>query len=243
VKFNMKLGLPEKFKRQKEPKVVVKKSLKTDENAVYDWITGEEAGEIRKGIVNKDNVMIAYEVKTLAGNVVQYPADQLEATKEGYILLPIWLKHAKSSCGRLVDSQKRLDELRKMLEKNAISIETFTEMAKVTFNLDLVKDSESSIVEVDTRLDDLVKERIRMEQEIYSLDIKRRVGLIGRVEYAQASLELTDAYKRALAHVEEVKELRDNLVKTLTRMKETEEIPEEEIEKIKSRRYEIRVTL
>ncbi len=153
------------------------------------------------------------------------------------------MKNAKSSCGRLVDAQKKLDELRKMLEKNAISLETFTEMAKVTFNVELVKDSESSIVEVDTHLDDLLKEKTRLEQEIYSLDIKRRVAIIGRVEYAQASLELTDAYRRALAHIEEVKELRDSLVKTLTRMKEAEEVPEEEIEKIKSRRYEIRVTL
>lgn len=241
--MNFKPKLPGMFKREKEPKVVVKKSPKSDENAVYDWITGEEAGEIRKAIVNKENVIIAYEVKYRGGNIVQHPADQLEATKEGYVLLPIWLKNGKSSCGRLVDAQKRLDELRKMLEKNAISLETFTEMAKVTFNIDLVKSSESSIVEVDARLDELLKEKNRVEQEIYSLDIKRRVGLIGRVEYAEASLELTDAYKRALAHMEEVRALRDSLVKTLTRMKETEEVPEEEIEKIKNRRYEIRVTL
>ena len=241
MKFKVKF--PERFKREKEQKVVVKKPLKTDENVVFDWITGEESGEIRKQIVNKENVLIAYEVKHRGGNIVQHPADQLEATREGYILLPIWLKNAKSSCGRLVDAQKKLDELRKMLEKNAISLETFTEMAKVTFNVELVKDSESSIVEVDTHLDDLLKEKTRLEQEIYSLDIKRRVAIIGRVEYAQASLELTDAYRRALAHIEEVKELRDSLVKTLTRMKEAEEVPEEEIEKIKSRRYEIRVTL
>lgn len=232
-----------KFRRKKEPKVVVRKPIKRDENAVYDWITGEETGEIRKAITNRENVIIAYEIKYLAGNIVQHPADQLEATPEGYILLPIWLKVAKSSCGRLVDAQKRLDELRRMLEKNAISLETFNEMAKVTFNLGIVRESESSIVEVDTNLDELMKEKLRLEQEIYSLDIKRRVGLIGRVEYAQASLELTDAYTRTLAHIEEVKELRGSLVKTLTRIKEREEVPEEEIEKIRSRKYEIRMTL
>jgi hypothetical protein len=237
------LKFPGRFRRKKEPKVIVKKSPRMDENAVYDWITGEEVGEIRKVITNKDGVIVAYEIKYMAGNIVQHPADQLEATKEGYILLPIWLKNAKSSGSRLIDAQKRLNELRRMLEKNAISLETFTEMAKIAFNMDLVKDSESSIVEVDTNLDDLLREKTRLEQEIYSLDIKRRVGLIGRVEYAQASLELTDAYKRVLAHIEEVKELRDNLVKTLTHMKETEEVPEEEMEKIKSRKYEIRITL
>jgi hypothetical protein len=232
-----------KFRRKKEPRVVVRKSIDRDENVVYDWITGEEIGELRKAITNKENVIIAYEIKYLAGNIVQHPADQIEAAEDAYILLPLWVKNGKSSCARLVDSQKRLDELRRMVEKNAISLETFNEMAKVTFNLDLVKDSESSIVEVDTHLDELIKERTRIEQEIYSLDIKRRVGLIGRVEYAQASLELTDAYKRTLAHIEEIKELRDSLVKTLTRIKEMEEVPEEEIEKIKNRRYEIKITL
>ncbi len=237
------MKLPGKFRRKKEPTVVVRKPIDRDENVVYDWITGEETGELRKAITNKENVIIAYEIKYLAGNIVQHPADQIEASEDAYILLPIWVKNAKSSCARLVDSQKRLDELRRMVEKNAISLETFNEMAKVTFNLDLVKDSETSIVEVDTHLDELIKERIRIEQEIYSLDIKRRVGLIGRVEYAQASLELTDAYKRTLAHIEEIRELRDSLVKTLTRIKEMEEVPEEEIEKIKNRRYEIRITL
>lgn len=237
------MKLPGKFRRKKEPTVVVRKPIDRDENVVYDWITGEETGELRKAITNKENVIIAYEIKYLAGNIVQHPADQIEAADDAYILLPIWVKNAKSSCARLVDSQKRLDELRRMVEKNAISLETFNEMAKVTFNLDLVKDSETSIVEVDTHLDELLKERVRIEQEIYSLDIKRRVGLIGRVEYAQASLELTDAYKRTLAHIEEIRELRDSLVKTLTRIKEMEEVPEEEIEKIKNRRYEIRITL
>lgn len=237
------MKLPGKFRRKKEPTVVVRKPIDRDENVVYDWITGEETGELRKAITNKENVIIAYEIKYLAGNIVQHPADQIEASEDAYILLPIWVKNAKSSCARLVDSQKRLDELRRMVEKNAISLETFNEMAKVTFNLDLVKDSETSIVEVDTHLDELIKERVRIEQEIYSLDIKRRVGLIGRVEYAQASLELTDAYKRTLAHIEEIRELRDSLVKTLTRIKEMEEVPEEEIEKIKNRRYEIRITL
>lgn len=237
------MDLLDKFRRKKKPQILLKKSAKTDENTVYDWITGEEVGEIRKTITNKENTVIAYEVKYLGGNIVQHPADQLEATKEGYVLLPIWLKDAKGNCGRLVDAQKRLDELRRMLEKNAISLETFTEMAKVTFNMELVKQSESSIVEVDTRLEELIKEKNKLEQEIYSLDIRRRVGIIGRVEYAKASLELTDAYKRALAHIEEVKELRDSLVKTLNRIKEREEVPEEEIEKIRSRKYEIRVTL
>ena len=69
------------------------------------------------------------------------------------------------------------------------------------------------------------------------------MGIIGRVDYAKASMELTEAYKRALAHLEEVKELRSSLVETLNRIKEMEEVPREEIEKIKDRRYEIRVNL
>ncbi len=237
------MKLFDKLKRNKEPKVLIKKGPKSEENAIYDWMTSEEIGEIRKTVTNKENVLIAYEIKYLAGNIVQHPADQVEATKEGYILLPLWLKDAKVSCGRLVDSQKRLDELRTMLEKNAISLETFTEMAKITFNMELINQSEKSIVEADTQLSQLNQEKNRLEQEIYSLDIKRRVGIIGRVEYAKASLELTDAYKRTLTHVEEVKELRGNLVNTLNRLKEKEEVPQEEIEKIKSRKYEVHVTL
>ena len=66
---------------------------------------------------------------------------------------------------------------------------------------------------------------------------------MGRVEYAKASLELTDAYKRSLSRIDETKALRDSLVNTLNRLKEKEEIPQEEIEKIKSRKYEIHVTL
>jgi len=237
------LKLFDRLKREKEAEIIIKRDPKSDENAVYDWITGEEIGEIRKTITNKDNGIIAYEIKYLAGNIVQHPADQLEATKEGYVLLPIWLKDAKVYCGRLVDSQKRLDELRRMLEKNAISLETFTEMAKVTFNMELVSQSEKSIVEVDMQMEGLLKEKNRLEQEIYSLDIKRRVGVIGRVEYAKASLELTEAYKRSLSRIDETKALRDSLVNTLNRLKEKEEIPQEEIEKIKSRKYEIHVTL
>ncbi|RLI36132.1 hypothetical protein DRO55_04110 [Candidatus Bathyarchaeota archaeon] len=232
-----------KFRRGKRVEVTVKRDPKTDENAVFDWITGEEIGEIRKAITNKDNVVIAYEVKYLAGNIVQHPADQLEATKDGYILLPIWLKNAKASCGRLIDAEKKLNELKRMLEKNAISLETFTEMAKVTFNMDLVNQSERSIIETDARLSELLEEKDRLEREIYSLDVKRRVGVMSRVEYAKASLELTDAYKRVLSHIEEVKELRSNLVNTLNRLKEMEEIPEEELEKIRNRKYEIRITL
>jgi len=238
------LGILDRFrKRKKSAAVIIKKDPKTDENTVFDWITGEEIGEIRKTITNKDNVIIAYEIKYLAGNIVQHPADQLEATKEGYVLLPIWLKNAKVSCERLIDAQKKLSELKRMLEKNAISLETFTEMAKVTFNMELISQSERSIVETDTRLSELLEEKDRLEREIYSLDVKRRVGIVSRVEYAKASLELADAYKRVLSHIEEVKELRSKLVNILRRLKEMEEIPEEEIEKIRSRRYEIRVTL
>jgi hypothetical protein len=238
------LGLLNKLRKKKDiPTPIVKKSPETDETSVFDWITGEEIGEIRKVVTDKETRIIAYEIKYLAGNIIQHPADQVEVTKTGYILLPIWLKTAKGSCGRLVDAQKRLSELKQMLGKNAISLETFTEMAKVTFNMELVNQSESSIVEVDTHLAELEKEKMRLEQEIYSLDIKRKVGIIGRVDYAKASLELTDAYKRNLSHLEEVKEMRDNLVETLDRIKEMEEIPREEIEKIKERKYEIRVTL
>ena len=237
-----KLGLLGKLFKDKETPIV-KRAPKTDENAVFDWITGEEIGEIRKVVTSKDETVIAYEVEYLAGNIIQHPADQLEATKAGYILLPIWLKTAKGSCGRLVDAQKRLGELRRMLKKNAISLETFTEMAKVTFNMELVNQSESSIVEVDTQLAELEDTKKHLEQEIYSLDIKRRVGVIGRVDYAKASLELTDAYKRTLSHLEEVTDLRHNLVETLNRLKEMEEIPSEQIKKIKERKYEIRVTL
>jgi len=239
----IKLGIFDRLRKKEESPILVKKEPKTDENAIFEWISGEEIGEIKKMITNKENTVIAYEVKYLAGNIVQHPSDQIEVTKEGYILLPIWLKNAKTSCGRLVDAQKRLDELRKMLEKNAISLETFTEMAKVTFNLELVSDSERSIVEVDRQLEELTKEKGKLEQEIYSLDIKRRVGIIGRVEYAKVSLELTEAYKRTLTHIKETEDLRVSLVNTLNRIKEMEDIPEDEIEKVKSRKYEIRVTL
>ena len=54
---------------------------------------------------------------------------------------------------------------------------------------------------------------------------------------------MTDAYKRALSHFEEVIELRGNLVETLNRIKEMEEVPSEEMEKIRDRQYEIRVNL
>lgn len=237
------MGLLAKIRGKKVPAPIVQRGPSTDENSVFDWITGEEVGEIRKVVTDKDDKVIAYEIKYFGGNVIQHPADQVEATKTGYILLPIWLKVAKESCGRLVDAQKRLSELKQMLGKNAISLETFTEMAKVTFNMELINQSEGSIVEVDTRLTELEEEKKRLEQEIYSLDIRRKVGIIGRVEYAKASLELTDAYKRNLSHLEEVRELRKSLVETLNGLKEMEEVPLEEIEKIKERRYEIKVTL
>lgn len=238
------MGLLDRLRKgEKGPAPIVERGPKTDENAVFDWASGEEVGEVRKVVTDRDGNAIAYELKYQAGNIIQHPSDQLEATKTGYILLPIWLKAARGSCGRLVDAQKRLSELRETLKKNAISLETFTEMAKVTFNMELVNQSESSIVEVDTQLAELRKEKTRLEQEIYSLDIKRRVGVIGRVDYAKASLELTDAYKRVLSHLEEAEELRGSLVGTLNRIKEMEEIPREDIQKIKERKYEIRVTL
>jgi hypothetical protein len=229
--------------RKKSSKILIKKEPKSDDTTVYDWLTGEEIGEIRKTITNKENIAIAYEIKYFGGNIVQHTADQIEVTEDGYILLTLWLKDAKVACGRLVDAQKRLDELRKMFQKNAISLETFTEMAKISFNMEFIRKSEKSIVEVDLELEKLLKEKNRLEQEIYSLDIKRRVGIKGRVEYAKASLELTEAYKRVLSHVEEVKDLRNSLVKTLTLIKEKEEIPEEELDKMKARKYEIHVTL
>ena len=55
--------------------------------------------------------------------------------------------------------------------------------------------------------------------------------------------KLWAADKRVLSHVEVVKDLRGNLVETLNRIKEMEEVPQEEIERIKDRKYEIRVTL
>ena len=238
------MGILNKLRRKKDiPTPIVKRGPETDDTSVFDWITGEEIGEIRKVVTDKEERVIAYEIKYLAGNIIQHPADQVEATKLGYLLLPLWLKTAKGSCGRLVDAQKRLGELKQMLGKNAISLETFTEMAKVTFNMELINQSESSIVEVDSHLAGLEKEKRRLEQEIYSLDIKRKVGVISRVDYGKASLELMDAYKRVLSHVEVVKDLRGNLVETLNRIKEMEEVPQEEIEKIRDRKYEIRVTL
>ena len=177
------MGILSKLRGNKEsPSPIVRRGPDTDDTLIFDWISGDEIGEIRKVITDKDDKVIAYEIKYVAGNIIQHPADQVEATKAGFILLPIWLKTARGSCGRLIDAQKRLTELKEMLGKNAISLETFTEMAKVTFNMELVQESESSIVEVDTRLAELETMKKHLEQEIYSLDIKRRVGIIGRVD-------------------------------------------------------------
>lgn len=221
----------------------VKKKEPNEENIVYDWMTGEEIGTVRNVITNDKGAIISYEVKSLAGNIIQYSASQIDVTDEGYILLPIWLSKAREHRDRLSDASRKLTELRKMVENNTISLETFTEMSKVTFNIDLLEGCGQSIGEIDSMLSGLRAEKTRIEQEIYSLDIKRKVGLIDRVDYSKAAIELTDAYKRMLYHLAEVESLKKELVTTFSEAKKMEEIPGENLEALRDRKYRLHFVL
>ncbi len=220
----------------------VKKEPK-DENVVYDWMTGEEIGSVKNVVTNEKGAIISYEVKSLAGNLIQYSSSQIDTTDEGYILLPIWLSKGREHRDRLSDASRKLTELRKMLENNTISLETYTEMAKVTFNLDLLDGCEISIGEIDRMLSDIRGEKAQIEQEIYSLDIKRRVGLVDRVAYSKASIELTDTYKRVLYHVAEVESLKKELVTTFSEARKMEEVPGENLESLRERKYRLHFVL
>lgn len=221
----------------------VKKREPGEENVVYDWMTGEEIGAVRNVVTNEKGGVISYEVKSLAGNIIQYSATQIDVTDEGYILLPIWLSKAREHRDRLSDASRKLSELRSMVENNTISLETYTEMAKVTFNLDLLDGCGQSIGEIDSMLSRIREEKGKIEQEIYSLDIKRRVGLIDRVDYSKASIELTDAYKRVLYHVAEVEALKKELATTFSEARKMEEVPGENVEALRERKYKLHFVL
>ena len=221
----------------------LKKKEPNEENIIYDWMTGEEIGSVRNTVTNDKGVVISYEVKSLAGNIIQYSTSQIDVTDEGYILLPIWLSKAREHRDRLSDASRKLSELRKMVENNTISLETFTEMSKVTFNLDLLEGCELSIGEIETMLSNLGDERTKIEREIYSLDIKRRVGLIDRVDFSKASIELTDTYKRILYHLAEVESLKKELVTTFSEARKIEEIPGENSEAIREKKYRLHFVL
>jgi len=221
----------------------VKKGEPGEENTVYDWMTGEEIGTVRNVITNDKKAVISYEVKSLAGNIIQYSTSQIDVTNEGYVLLPIWLSKAQEHRDRLSDASRKLTELRKMVENNTISLETFTEMSKVTFNMDLLEGCEQSIGEIGSMLSGLQTEKTKIEQEIYSLDIKRRVGLIDRVDYSKVSLELVDTYKRMLYHFAEVESLKKELTTTFSEAKKMEEIPGENLEALRDRKYRLHFVL
>lgn len=222
-------------------KRLTKKKEPGDEDVVYDWMTGEEVGIVRNVITNQQGAVISYEVKSLAGNIIQYSVTQIDATDEGYILLPIWLSKAREYRDRLSDASRKLTELKTMLENNTISLETYAEMAKVTFSVDLLENCDRSIEEVEKRLLELNSEKGKIEQEIYSLDIKRRVGLIERVDYSQASLDLTDTYKRILYHMAETETLQKELVDTFREARKMEEIPG--VRPPRERKYKLHFTL
>jgi len=236
-------SLPKADRTSKKGINTTEKKEPNEENVVYDWLTGEEIGSVRNVVTNDKGAVISYEVKSLAANIIQYSSSQIDVTNEGYILLPIWLSKAREHRDRLSDASRKLTELRKMVENNTISLETFTEMSKVTFNLDLLEGCESSIGEIDSMQSNLQVEKTRIEQEIYSLDIKRRVGLIDRVDYSKASLELADAYKRMLYHVAEVEALKKELAKTFSEARKMEEIPGENLEALRERKYRLHFVL
>lgn len=221
----------------------VKKKEPNEENLVYDWMTGEEIGSVKNVVTNDKGSIISYEVKSLAGNSIQYSTSQIDVSNEGYILLPIWLSKAREHRDRLSDASRKLTELRKMVDNNTISLETYTEMAKVTFNVDLLEGCEQSISEIDTMLLNVRTERSRIEQEIYSLDIKRRVGLIDRVAYSKNSIELTDTYKRVLYHVSEVETLKKELITVFSEARKMEEIPGENLKDLRERKYRLHFVL
>ncbi len=83
----------------------------------------------------------------------------------------------------------------------------------------------------------------KIEQEIYSHDIKRRVGLIDRAEYSEASLDLTDSYKRVLYHIAETETLQAEVVKTLNSARKMEELPGENLDSLREREYKIHFVL
>lgn len=221
----------------------VKNAEPNDENVVYDWMTGEEIGSVRNVITNDKGAIISYEVKSLADNIIQYSSSQIDLTDEGYILLPIWLSKAREYRDRLSDASRKLGELRRMLDNNTISLETYTEMSKVTFNLDLLEGCDRSVLETGSMLSSIREEKGRIEQEIYSLDIKRRVGIMDRVEYSKASIELVDSYKRVLYHVAETESLQKELVQTVTDAKKMEEVPGRNFESLRERKYRLHFVL
>jgi hypothetical protein len=221
----------------------VKKAEPDDENIVYDWMTGEEVGSVRNVITNEKGAAISYEVKSLADNIIQYGSSQIDLTDEGYILLPIWLSKAREYRDRLSDASRKLGELRRMLDNNTISLETYTEMAKVTFNFDLLEGCDRSVLETGSMLSSIREEKGRIEQEIYSLDIKRRVGIMDRVEYSKVSIELVDSYKRVLYHIAETESLQKELVQTVAEAKNLEEVPGGNLESLRERKYRLHFVL
>jgi hypothetical protein len=221
----------------------IKKAEPDDENIVYDWMTGEEIGSVRNVITNDKGATISYEVKSLADNIIQYSSSQIDLTDEGYILLPIWLSKAREYRDRLSDASRKLGELRRMLDNNTISLETYTEMAKVTFNFDLLEGCDRSVLETGSMLSSIRDEKGRIEQEIYSLDIKRRVGIMDRVEYSKASIELVDSYKRVLYHIAETESLQKELVQTVAEAKTMEEVPGGNLESLRERKYRLHFVL
>jgi hypothetical protein len=221
----------------------IKKEEPDDENIVYDWMTGEEVGSVRNVITNDKGATISYEVKSLADNIIQYSSSQIDLTDEGYILLPIWLSKAREYRDRLSDASRKLGELRRMLDNNTISLETYTEMAKVTFNFDLLEGCDRSVLETGSMLSSIRDEKGRIEQEIYSLDIKRRVGIMDRVEYSKASIELVDSYKRVLYHIAETESLQKELVQTVAEAKTMEEVPGGNLESLRERKYRLHFVL
>ena len=232
-------------KAEKNPKAPepIKKKDPADQNIVYDWMTGEEVGSVRNVITNEKGSTVAYEVKSLAGNIMQYSASQVDLTEEGYILLPIWLSKGRENRDRLSDASRKLEELRKMLESRTVSLETYSEMAKVTFNLELLDSAERSVVEIESMMTSIRGEKARMEQEIYSADIKRRVGLIDRVEYAKTTTDLIDSYKRILYHISESEALHKEVVKAIGDAKKMEEMPGENLDALRERKYKLHFVL
>ena len=239
------LDLPKESKEDSKVKESsnVKKKDPKEENVVYDWMTGEEIGTVRNVVTNEKGSVISYEVKSLAANIIQYSTSQIDVTNEGYILLPIWLSKAREHRDRLSDASRKLTELRKMVESNTISLETYTEMSKVTFNLDLLDGCEQSMVDVGRMLADIGTEKTKIEQEIYSLDIKRRVGIIDRVAYSKAAIELTDVYKRVLYHVAEVESIKKELATIFSEARKMEEVPGENLEALRERKYRLHFVL
>jgi hypothetical protein len=92
-------------------------------------------------------------------------------------------------------------------------------------------------------LADIGTEKTKIEQEIYSLDIKRRVGIIDRVAYSKAAIELTDVYKRVLYHVAEVESIKKELATIFSEARKMEEVPGENLEALRERKYRLHFVL